>query len=233
MHAASYVIALPVALFASQAAIAQSTCYGSTANGAVTQACKLAASGANFMPYSNLGRWLGRTWVHCEVAGVVADAYQTLAAQLPQKRFVYGETGLKRGGQFKPHKTHQNGLSVDFMVPVTNARGISVALPTGLTNKFGYAIEFDAVGQFADLQIDFEALGAHLLALQRTAIARGIQIDRVIFAPELQLGLRRTTVWADIQNLEFSRKTAWVRHDEHYHVDFRIPCHDMSQRDRR
>lgn len=25
-------------------------------------------------------------------------------------------------------------------------------------------------------------------------------------------------------NIQFSKKRAWVRHDEHYHVDFSIPC---------
>ncbi|RZM80367.1 hypothetical protein C3B51_12470 [Pseudoalteromonas rubra] len=26
------------------------------------------------------------------------------------------------------------------------------------------------------------------------------------------------------ENIQFSKKRSWVRHDEHYHVDFAIPC---------
>ncbi|MDH5765520.1 MAG: replication initiation protein, partial [Gammaproteobacteria bacterium] len=26
------------------------------------------------------------------------------------------------------------------------------------------------------------------------------------------------------KNIQFSTKRSWVRHDEHYHVDFSIPC---------
>ena len=25
-------------------------------------------------------------------------------------------------------------------------------------------------------------------------------------------------------NIQFSKRRSWVRHDEHYHVDFAIPC---------
>ncbi len=229
VHTTSYVIALCVALSAGSAAVAQSTCYGSTSDGAIEQACRLEASGPNFEPYTHLGRWLGRTWVHCTVAEVVAKAYQSLAAQRPHSRYVYGETGLRNGGEFKPHRTHRNGLSVDFMVPVLNAQDRSVALPTGITNKFGYNIEFDTAGKFDHLRIDYEAMAAHLLALEQAALAHGTQIERVIFAPELQQALRQSSAWPKIRHLEYSRKTAWVRHDEHYHVDFRIRCQPITE----
>ena len=27
-----------------------------------------------------------------------------------------------------------------------------------------------------------------------------------------------------IEHVQFSKQRSWVRHDEHYHVDFSIPC---------
>ena len=68
-------------------------------------------------------------------------------------------------GRIRLHRTHQSGLSVDFMVPVLDKLGRSVPLPTTALNKFGYDIEFDKDGKFGDLTIDFEAIAEHLRQL--------------------------------------------------------------------
>ena len=124
----------------------ESICYGTPENGSLEKAWKLPADGVNFQAYSSLGIELGRTYVHSKVFRVVVDAYQELAEARPRTVYVYGETSAKNGGKFRPHKSHQNGLSVDFMVPVLNSDGGSIPLPTGLLNKFGYGIEFSDAG---------------------------------------------------------------------------------------
>lgn len=208
---------------------AESICYGTTADGRLENGCRLPAGGENFSSYSALGRLLGRTYVHCTVAAIVADSYEELARTHPRKRFVYGETGLAAGGRFKPHKTHQNGLSVDFFVPVVDDLGRSVPIPTDPFNRWGYDVELDAEGRTEDLRIDFEAMAAHLVALERAARAHGVGIWRVIFDPELQPRLRGTEAWPRLEGrVRFSTRRSWVRHDEHYHVDFAIPCRDLG-----
>lgn len=213
-------------LFASLSgnALAQSTCFGSTSAGRLENACKLPASGDNFKSYSSVLRLAGRTYVHCEVKMVLLDAYALLASSNPEWTYVYGETGKKNGGLFKPHKTHQNGLSVDFMVPVTNNDGKSVALPTNIFNKYGYNIDFTLDGRAGDLAIDYEAFASHLAALKQTASDQGVGIWRVLFDPRMQDALKKTKDWSKISDLSFSKKRSWVRHDDHYHVDFQIPC---------
>lgn len=205
-----------------------STCYGTTSNGRVADACELPAGGTNYAPYSTIARLLGRTWVHCDVAKVIVAAYHALARSHPDKQYVYGETGFRTGGKFKPHKTHRNGLSVDFMAPVIDSDGKSVPLPTSISNKYGYAIEFDSEMRYEDLRIDFDAITAHLAALKRSAGKHGIGIWRVIFDPELQPYLHKTESWPEISDLTFSRKRSWVRHDDHYHVDFAVDCRPLS-----
>lgn len=208
---------------------AESTCYGSPSNGRLENGVQLPPSGPNFEPYSSLGVTLGRTYVHSKVAGVVSDAYSSLARSLPEVGYVYGESGWRDGGRIKPHRTHQNGLAVDFMVPVRDARGKSVALPTGPTNKFGYDIEFDLKGRFEGLTIDFEAMADHLHALHSAARARGISIDRVIFEPAFVPKLYKTKRGEFIKtNIHFMQGKAWVRHDEHYHVDFAVHCKSLK-----
>jgi penicillin-insensitive murein endopeptidase len=206
----------------------ESICYGTTANGRLENGVKLPARGNNFQAYSLILHGVGRTYVHSEVYAVVSNAYAVLGQTHPEKIFVYGETGWATGGRFKPHKTHQNGLSVDFMVPVVDEKGTSVPLPTSPFNKYGYGIEFDAQGQFEALSIDFEAMAAHIKSLHIEAQKRGIDIWRVIFDPGLQPFLYRTEAGRYLKkNVQFSKKKSWVRHDDHYHVDFKIKCQPL------
>jgi penicillin-insensitive murein endopeptidase len=203
----------------------RSTCYGTPERGRIEKAVSLPRSGPNFHTYSDIGLAIGRTCVHSVVAEIVSAAYADLAREMPSTTFVYGETSWCEGGPFWPHKTHQNGTSVDFMVPVKDATGASVPLPTSPLNKFGYDIEFDATGKFDGLAIDFAAITAHLYFLERQAADRGVKIRRVILAPEFERKLAGTRRWDQVSaKVPFSKGKPWVRHDEHYHVDFLPGC---------
>jgi len=218
-------ILIILSLVSSVAFAKDSTCYGTTANGRLVDGVKLPSAGNNFISYSSVAEVVGRTYVHSGVKEIVMAAYKELEIEQPNKVYKYAETGFKNGGKFKPHKTHRNGLSVDFMTPVTNSKGVSVHLPTHPFNKFGYNIEFDAKDSYDGLSIDYEALAAHIVALHKQSKVLGYDLWRVIFDPKLQLNLFKTK-YADYlkENVKFSKKRSWVRHDEHYHVDFSIPC---------
>jgi penicillin-insensitive murein endopeptidase len=155
----------------------------------------------------------------------VVESYQKLAKEFPDTIFMYGETDWEEGGEISPHKTHRNGTSVDFMVSVLDQQKKSVALPNSVLNKFGYNIEFDKHGKVEDLTLDFEALAAHIYFLDEAARKHKVSIQRVIFDPRLQPRLFQTKYGKLLKGkLKFNTKQAWVRHDEHIHVDFAIPC---------
>ncbi|SFM21712.1 penicillin-insensitive murein endopeptidase [Marinobacter zhejiangensis] len=221
---------LITALFPSAVQAEGSTCFGTTSAGHLEAGVQLPASGENFTGYSTLARWAGRTYVHSDVRDIVVAAYETLEAEHPEKVYKYAETGFREGGEFSPHKTHRNGLSVDFMTPVVDDAGHSVHLPTTPFNKFGYNIEFDDIGHYEGMSIDYDAMAAHIVALHKQAISRGFDVWRVIFDPELQAPLYNTQ-YSDYlrQNIEFSARRSWVRHDEHYHVDFEVPCQQTGR----
>ena len=203
----------------------ESKCFGTTANGRLEQGVQLPGDGPNFTSYSTLAGVLGRTYVHSKVKTILLDAYKQLESEAPDKVFKYGETGFENGGRFKPHKTHRNGLSVDFFVPVTNPKGQSAHLPTHPLNRWGYDLEMDNRHRFDDLTLDYPAMAAHLVALHKAAKKQGVDIWRVIFDPQLQPELFKTPHGPYLQkHLQFSTRRAWVRHDEHYHVDFSVPC---------
>ena len=214
------------ALFASHTAEAvESACHGRNASGRIVRSVALPVQGVNFSAYSALAAPAGRTYVHSTVARIVTQAYAALAASRPATRYVYGETGLKNGGPFKPHKTHQNGTSVDFFVPVLDAEGKSALLPSTPLNRYGYDIEFDAQARYGDCRIDFPAMAEHLYQLRQAALAEKTDLALVIFDPRYMPQLLATPRGPYLQqHLRFMQSTPWVRHDEHYHVDFAIAC---------
>jgi penicillin-insensitive murein endopeptidase len=205
-----------------------SRCFGSVAHGRIEHAVQLPPEGRNYRAYSGLANSLGRTYLHSRVREVVMNAYAELEKSALGKVYVYGETGLAKGGRFRPHRTHQNGLSVDFMVPVVDAAGRSMPLPTSTFNKFGYGIEFDSDGRHDNYRIDFEALAEHLYQLHAAASAQGVGIGLVIFEPSLHARLFATRRGEFLRSLSFMKKPAWIRHDNHYHVDFVVPCSSLK-----
>ena len=213
----------------SQALAAESQCFGTVSNGRIDGSVRLPASGPNFSAYSSLAVALGRTHVHSTVAEIIAASYAALQTERPSATYVYGETGWPTGGRFRPHRTHQNGLSVDFFVPVRDATGKSIALPTGLTNRLGYDIEFDAHAKYGEYTIDFDSMAEHLYQLHVAAKRRRASFALVIFDAPFLPQLFATRRGAYLQsNLSFMKGTPWVRHDEHYHVDFALPCKPHS-----
>jgi penicillin-insensitive murein endopeptidase len=115
------------------------------------------------------------------------------------------------------------------MVPVTDGSGKSVPLPGNIANRWGYDLEFDGSGRFGEYSIDFEALAEHLYQLHEQAKRREIGIKLVILDPPYLEPLFSTPRGAHLkEQLPFMRGKAWWRHDEHYHVDFFVPCKPMS-----
>ncbi len=205
-----------------------SICFGTTKSGRLENGIKLPSKGPNFISYGQVPELMGRTYVHGKVRDIVTAAYRSLHSGFPDKVFKYAETGFKSGGEFKPHKTQQNGLSVDFIVPVVTLNGASVQLPTNILNKYGYNINFDKKGRYKTYQIDFEALGALIVALHKAAKQMDVGIWRVLFSPDLQPLLYKSRNGDYIKNhIKIPDKYSWVRHDEHIHVDFDIKCLPM------
>jgi len=207
------------------AAVAQSTCHGREDNGRIEAAISLPRQGANFVRMAQGPISAGRVYVHTLVHDIILDTYAALAIERPEVRWVYGEAGLAQGGPMPPHKTHQNGLSIDLFVPVLDKSGRSVQFPNRADNGYGYQVDFDARGENDAHAIDFESLGELLYRLHLAAQNRGSGLWRVVFQKELRPWLFQTSrgPWLKA-NIPFPDWDDSVRHDDHIHVDFQIPC---------
>jgi penicillin-insensitive murein endopeptidase len=111
------------------------------------------------------------------------------------------------------------------MVPVLDDAGRSVPLPGNVINRFGYDIEFDGEGRYEGLRIDFDAIAEHLFQLDAAARARDSGLALVIFDTPYLPKLFATKHGPYLKaHVPFMKGRPWVRHDEHYHVDFAVPC---------
>ena len=202
---------------------APSQSIGSIANGRLVNGKRLPSRGDNFVTYSRLGSLIGRNGVHHQVRKAIIESFDKLYQDYPKYRYMIGEASWLRGGRIKPHKTHQNGLSVDFMVPVVDEANRTTLLASHIFNKFGYGVEFDQDGKTSDAQIDFEAMAMHIYYLHQSCVANRIQIALVIFDPILQKRLYMTHHGKLLKGkIRFSASHVWIRHDEHYHINFSL-----------
>jgi penicillin-insensitive murein endopeptidase len=84
------------ALLLSAACQAQSVCYGTPANGALSRSVQL-QDGENFEVY----RWLEgrrRLFVHIDVQKILIEAFDELQKTAPGAQFVIGEASFQGGG---------------------------------------------------------------------------------------------------------------------------------------
>ena len=199
-----------------------STSIGHVANGKIQHSKRMYFRGANFTTYSYGGYLLGRTHVNDRVRKIMVNAYEACRETCPGVTFVVGEIGHPKGGKFLPHRTHQNGLSVDFMSPLLKRD--QPYRNNHLFNLWGYRHRFDDRGNMGKkVRIDFETMAKHLYELDKATRAEGLIIQKVIFDPVLRPLLLATEYGAKIKHLPFTKKRVIVRHDDHYHVDFGIP----------
>lgn len=138
------------------------------------------------------------------------------------------ECSLQEGGQLPPHRTHQNGLSIDFMTPlIKNNQPYYKLDDMGFSH---YLLGFDNNGKYAkdtSITIDFDLIAHHILLLQKHASKNGLRIKKVIFKMELKdelfdsfygKRLKQSGIYITKHLTPFINSL----HDDHYHIDFEL-----------
>ena len=120
--------------------------------------------------------------------------------------------------------TETGQVTVAQVVPIHEIG--KVIHPVGAAGQIEGGIQ-QGIGHtlYEDYQIDFVALSEHLYELHVAAKAKRVGIALVIldnaFLPKLISTPRGPYLQ---QNLPFMKGKPWVRHDEHYNVDFSVRC---------
>ncbi|MBK8491556.1 MAG: penicillin-insensitive murein endopeptidase [Saprospirales bacterium] len=200
---------------------------GSVRDGQLENGYLLPYHGANFCYFSPMSYYLlDNAYTHSNVYHTILEAYRTCEETCPDIRFRLMELSHKTGGQMLIHRTHQNGLSADFMVP--KKRGKSQSRFYDKLGLWHYLLEFTETGALTfdrSVTIDFETMGKHILALDQAAQENGLRIKKVLLRIELKDDFYQTESGQQVKQkgIYFAQSmSGWTNrvHDDHYHVDF-------------
>jgi penicillin-insensitive murein endopeptidase len=182
--------------------------------------------GDNFF-YFDKGSYLaGRAFLNGFVRSSVLETFDSLYKIMPTRYFGVMECSNEHGGEMQPHKTHQNGLSVDFMMPL-----LKDDLPYYGLDSIGlihYLLDFDDAGKYKkdpSVSVDFNLMARQILLLDFFAKKVGLKIFKVIVKIEFKDELFMTEYGkllkaSDIYVVQGLTPTINALHDDHFHVDF-------------
>ncbi|WP_273447253.1 hypothetical protein [Neolewinella agarilytica] len=207
----------------------KSTSKGSVSGGTLENGWLLPWSGENFRYFSPLSYFaLDRGYAHHKVHQTVVEAYAACETSCPGIQFRIMESARCGGGRLWPHRTHQIGMSVDFMVPkIKNGQQYRWLDRLGVWH---YLLSFDEKGRWSEnVAIDFETMGKHILALDDAARKNGLRIKKVILKIDLKDDFYATKSGQAVRARGIYLAKALPKlvddlHDDHYHVDFNIPA---------
>lgn len=201
---------------------------GSVSNGHLENAYLIPYKGPNYKYFSFTSYYLmNNGYMHSNVLATVLSAYQYLATSHPKAKFYVMECSDKHGGRLRLHKTHQNGVSIDFMSPKKSTSFHPKWNGIGLLH---YLLEFNSTGQLSfdeEVEIDFELMAQHILALQKAGKKNGVRIKMVILKLNLKDDLFKTKSGKKLKasGIYFAQSLdKWTdkMHDDHYHIDFEL-----------
>jgi penicillin-insensitive murein endopeptidase len=205
---------------------ASSVSGGTVSMGTIENSKLLPFSGANYQYFDKWSYLQGRAFLHGSVLNTVLNSYSKLYGSEPDRKFQVMECSHENGGKLWPHRTHQNGLSVDFMMPLKkNDKPYYDLDSKGIKH---YLLQFDNAGKYVkdkSVQVDFDLVAKHILQLNTSAREQGYKIKKVIIKIEFKDDLYATNHGKDIK-----RQGIYVAmgltpkinalHDDHYHIDF-------------
>lgn len=201
---------------------------GTPGNGSLKNAYQVDYKTGNYKYFSPLSYYLmGNGYVNSKLYHTIMDSYKECKKTCPNKTFRIMECSDKKGGKLLLHRTHGNGLSVDFMVPkIKNNKQYRCYDRLGLWH---YLLNFDSSGRLKankKVSIDFMTMGKHIIALDNAARNNGLIISKVILKIDLKDDLFQTKPGQEIRRrgMYFARhlpEHVDILHDDHYHVDFK------------
>lgn len=204
-----------------------SSSLGKVNEGSLKNGYPVPFSGKNFCYFDTTSYLNKRAFVNDKVKSALLQTYDSLD-KCSDVYFGLMECSNEEGGKIWPHRTHQNGLSCDFMMPLLK-NGIANTELNNLGAQH-YLMNFSDDGIYEDnseFSIDFNTMALHLLILQEMARKNHLVIDKVILKIALKDNLFATPNGKKLKEsgIYFATKLSPLidnLHDDHYHVDFKV-----------
>jgi len=206
-----------------------SSSYGTPGNGKIENPYQVRYSAKNYRYFSLLSYFImDNGFVHSNLEQTIQDSYRECELTCSGKFFRIMECSDRKGGKIRLHRTHRNGLSIDFMVPkLKNNAQVKRYDWLGLWH---YLLNFDSSGRLRNNKnvcIDFETIAKHILALDNACRKHGLKISKVILKIDLKDDLFSTDAGKELRKrgIYFAQNLPGIvnkLHDDHYHIDFKL-----------
>ena len=201
---------------------------GTVSNGKLINGKLVPYDGPNFSYFDTISYLNHRAYLNDKVLQMVLETYASFYKSNPKQQFTIMECSGQTGGHLHPHRTHQNGLSIDFMMPlVQNGKPCYDYDNTGQQH---YLLDFNDVGQLTQdtsVSIDFELVAQHILVLDSIGKQYETEIKKVIINTDLKPELFKGSFGQRLQSsgiyiVQSLKPLINSLHDDHYHIDFGI-----------
>ncbi len=204
----------------------KSVSKGAVSNGSLEHAKLIPFEGDNYIYFDTTSYLNGRAFLNDAVLKITLNTYDRMKQIVPDRKFQIMECSNKTGGELWPHRTHQNGTSIDFMMPLKKNGKPYYDLDSKGSGH--YWLSFDNSGKYSEdesVEIDFELVAAHILQLHEESSKHGWKVKKVIIKTELKDELFSTPSGKKLKNSGVyivQKLTPMINalHDDHYHIDF-------------
>lgn len=207
----------------------KSQSIGSVRNGSMKNGFIFPWSGENYRYFSPLSYYImDNGYAHHKVHDAMLYAFKNLASTAPGIQWRLMETNGRNGGNMLIHRTHENGMSVDLMIPKKN--GDRQSRFWDRVGMWHYLLDFDDEGGFYlnnNVKLDLENLAKAILAIDDGARQNGLRIRKILLRTRLLDEFYSTKSGKEVRRRKIyipQRLPYWVDrvHDDHIHVDFEI-----------
>lgn len=206
----------------------KSKAVGAVSKGQLINGKLVSFKGKNYQYFDTTSYLNARGFTHHLVKTTIEQAYAQCEKSCPNYSFVLMECSNQKGGKIWPHRTHQNGLSIDFAMPLM--KDSVQCKKFDFIGAKHYLLDFNNKGQYSKdttISIQFEMVARHLLELEKAAHKNGLKISKVILKTELKDDLYRTPSGKILKQKGIyvvKRLEPLINrlHDDHYHVDFAL-----------
>jgi penicillin-insensitive murein endopeptidase len=204
----------------------QSKSIGTVSNGKLENGCYLPYKGNNYKYFAKNSYLMGRCFINCAINSILVSTFKELETTLPNRTFYLMEASNEKGGKISPHRTHQNGTSIDLMIPLLKENQPYTKLDSiGVEH---YLLNFNDKGEYKEdtsIKIDFETLALEILTIEKNARLNNWKISKVILKTEYQKFIFSTKYSDQLKTskIYFTKKLEKVindLHDDHIHIDF-------------
>jgi len=199
---------------------------GKVSSGSLENGKLVPFKGTNFTYFDEESYLAGRAFTSHKVKNTLLNAYKKMEDLAPNRHFYLMEMSNQKGGKLFPHRTHQNGLSVDFMMPKLKNKEPYYGLDS--LGKEHYMLSFTDKGEYSEdttVIIDFDLMALHILQINEAAKKEGLKINKVIVKIEYKEHLFATPNGKKLKSsgiyiVKGLTPIINYLHDDHYHIDF-------------